>query len=85
MFINLDVQEGEMFMRQAKFTKPLTIALSAEVYNVLKEISDADRVSMAECVRGILSEMVLPLLGSENDKAENSVSAKKGDNNNDQE
>ena len=70
-------------MRQAKFTKPLTIALSPEVYDVLKEISDADRVSMAECVRGILSEMALPLLGSKNDKTEDLVSANKGDNNND--
>jgi len=49
-------------MRHAKFTKALTIALSPEVYDVLKEISDADRVSMAECVRGILSEMVAPYL-----------------------
>lgn len=70
-------------MRYAKFTKPLTIALSPEVYDVLKEISDADRVSMAECVREILNEMVLPLLGSENDKAEKSVSAKKGEKDND--
>jgi len=70
-------------MRQAKFTKPLTIALSPEVYNVLKEISDADRVSMAECVRGILSEMALPLLASENDKVEKSVSTKKRDDEND--
>jgi len=49
-------------MRHAQFTKALTIALSPEVYDVLKEISDADRISMAECVRGILSEMVATYL-----------------------
>jgi hypothetical protein len=70
-------------MRHAKFTKALTIALAPEVYDALKEISDADRVSMAECVREILSEIVLPLSGSRNDNAEHSVSAKKGDNEND--
>jgi hypothetical protein len=56
------MRKGNKIMRYAKFTKPLTIALSPEVYNVLKEISDADRVSMAECVREILSEMVAPYL-----------------------
>ena len=67
-------------MRQAKFTKPLTIAFSPEVYDVLKEISDVERKSMAECVREILSRIVLPLSGSKNDNADNSISAEKGDN-----
>jgi hypothetical protein len=70
-------------MRQAQFPKALTIALSSEVYDVLKEVSDSERVSMAELVREILSKVTLPLLGSENDKAEKSVSAKKGEDEND--
>jgi predicted CopG family antitoxin len=69
-------------MRYAKFTRPLTISLAPEVYDVLKEVSDAERKSMAELIRELLSEMVLPLCGSENDKAENSVSAKKGEHDN---
>ena len=52
-------------MRHAKFTKPLTIALSPEVYKVLKERSDTERISMAECVREILAEMAAPHLNTD--------------------
>jgi hypothetical protein len=71
-------------MRQAKFPKALTIALSSEVYDVLKDVSDSERVSMAELVREILSNVTLPLCGSENVKADNSVSATKGEDDNDE-
>ena len=59
-------------MRYAKFTKPLTIALSPEVYDVLKEISDAGRISMAECVREILSKMVAPHLDRDKNQSKSS-------------
>ncbi len=52
-------------MRYAKFTKPLTISLSQATYDVLREISTAERKSMAELVREILDEMTLPLIGGE--------------------
>ena len=56
-------------MRHAKFTKPLTIALSHEVYDALKEKSDVDRVSMAECVRAILAEIVAPYLDTDKNQS----------------
>ena len=59
MFINLDSKEGEMFMRYAKFTKPLTVALPPDIYDALKEKSDSKRISIAELVRDILGETVL--------------------------
>ena len=46
-------------MKYAQFTKPLTVALPPDVYDVLKEKSEAKRISMAELVRDILSESVL--------------------------
>ena len=56
-------------MRHAKFPKALTIALSSEVYDVLKEKSDADRVSMAELVRDILRDAVRNSLNRDESKA----------------
>ncbi len=53
-------------MRYAKFTKPLTVALPPDVYDVLKEKSDYQRISMAELVRDILRETVLS--SSQNDQ-----------------
>ncbi len=53
-------------MRYAKFTKPLTVALPPDVYDVLKEKSDSQRISMAELVRDILRETVLS--SSQNDQ-----------------
>jgi hypothetical protein len=54
------MSKGIKIMRYAKFTKPLTVALPPEVYDVLKEKSDSERISMAELVRDILRETVLP-------------------------
>lgn len=52
-------------MRQAKFTKPLTIALPPEIYDALKAKSDSKRISIAELVRDILGETVLLSLYSD--------------------
>ena len=41
-------------MREAKFTKPLTVAFSAITYQQIKAISDEHRISMAELVRNII-------------------------------
>ncbi|MGD0400732.1 MAG: ribbon-helix-helix protein, CopG family [Syntrophobacteraceae bacterium] len=46
-------------MRHAQFTKPLTVALPPEVYDALKQKSDAKRISIAELVRQLLGETVL--------------------------
>ena len=56
-------------MRYAKFTRPLTVALAPEVYDALKDKSDAERISIAELVRDILRETVLlSLYGNESKK-----------------
>lgn len=52
-------------MRQARFTRPLTISLSQGLYDALEEISDHELKSLAEVVRDILSEAVLPSLQSD--------------------
>jgi len=38
-------------MRTAQFTKPLTFALHLEVYEEIKNICDAEKISMAQWVR----------------------------------
>jgi len=38
-------------MREAKFTKSLTVALSVEDYQKIKEITDDEKISMAQWVR----------------------------------
>ena len=38
-------------MREAKYPKAITIALSPEVYSEIKEITDRQRISMAEWFR----------------------------------
>lgn len=38
-------------MKTAKFTKPLTIALHPEVFARIKQITDDDKISIAEWVR----------------------------------
>jgi len=40
-------------MREAKFTKLLTIALSVESYQRVKEITDRERISMAQWYRDL--------------------------------
>jgi len=58
-------------MRQARFTRPLTISLSQTLYDSLKDISDRELKSLAEVVRDILSEAVLPLLHSDRGQNKN--------------
>ena len=38
-------------MREAKFTKSLTVALPIDVYQKIKKITDYDKISMAQWVR----------------------------------
>jgi len=38
-------------MKEAKFTKSLTVALSVEDYQKIKEITDDEKISMAQWVR----------------------------------
>ena len=41
-------------MRYARFTKPLTIAFQAEIYDQIKEISEETKRSMADIVREVM-------------------------------
>ncbi len=43
-------------MRKAQFTKPLSVAFPAEVYDQIKEISDLDEISMAEWIRQVVDK-----------------------------
>ena len=38
-------------MKKASFTKPLSVAFSESVFQQIKEITDQQRISMAEWVR----------------------------------
>ena len=40
-------------MRQAKFTKPLSMAVQPELYSKIKKITDAERISIAEWFRRV--------------------------------
>jgi hypothetical protein len=40
-------------MKEAKFTKPLTVAMQPGVYEQIKQITDEKRISMAQWVREI--------------------------------
>ena len=43
-------------MREAKFTKPITIALPPDIYDKVKAITDHERISMAEWLRKVTEE-----------------------------
>jgi len=43
--------KGEKIMKEACFTKALTVAFSEEVYNKVKAVTDQKRISMGEWVR----------------------------------
>ena len=43
-------------MREAEFTKSLTVALSVDVYQKIKEITDDKKISMAHWVRLAIDE-----------------------------
>ena len=42
-------------MREAKFTKSLTVALPINVYQKIKEITDDEKISMAQWVRKVVN------------------------------
>ena len=41
-------------MREAKFTKSLTVALPIDVYQKIKQITDDEKISLAQWVRRVL-------------------------------
>ena len=42
-------------MREAKFTKSLTVALPIDVYQKIKQITDNEKISMAKWVRKVVN------------------------------
>ena len=42
-------------MREAKFTKSLTVALAIDDYQKIKEITDDEKISMAKWVRKVVN------------------------------
>ncbi len=46
-------------MKYAKFTKMLTIALEKEIYDQIKQISEQQRISMAEWLRDIVADALV--------------------------
>ena len=46
-------------MKYARFNKPLTIALENEIYLQIKDISEKQRISMAEWVREMLAKALI--------------------------
>ena len=41
-------------MKVAQFTKSLTVALQPEIFDKIKQITDAEQISIAEWVRHVL-------------------------------
>ena len=48
-------------MREARFVKPLSVNLSDEMYQKIKEVTDQERVSMAEWIRKIAEKAIFEL------------------------
>ena len=46
-------------MKQAVFTKSLTVALRPETYNQIKAITDEEKISMADWVREVVDAALL--------------------------
>jgi tartrate dehydratase alpha subunit/fumarate hydratase class I-like protein len=42
-------------MREAKFVKSLSVALSVDVYQKIKKITDDEKISMAKWVRKVVN------------------------------
>ena len=53
-------------MKQAVFTKSLTVALSSEQYAKIKDITDEKRISMGEWVREAVEASLKKCLKEEN-------------------
>jgi tartrate dehydratase alpha subunit/fumarate hydratase class I-like protein len=45
-------------MKVAEFTKSLSVALPIDVYQKIKEITDDEKISMAQWVRRAISEIL---------------------------
>lgn len=43
-------------MKEAKYTKPLTIVLTESMYQWIKELSESLKTSMGEIVRNIIEQ-----------------------------
>ena len=46
-------------MREAQFGKSLSVALSVDVYQKIKQITDDEKISMAQWVRRAISASLL--------------------------
>jgi tartrate dehydratase alpha subunit/fumarate hydratase class I-like protein len=46
-------------MREAQFVKSLSVALSVDVYQKIKQITDDEKISMAQWVRRAISASLL--------------------------
>ncbi|MEI7638389.1 MAG: hypothetical protein WCJ37_13855 [Syntrophus sp. (in: bacteria)] len=57
-------------MREASFTRPLTVALPEEVFRQIKEITDEKRISMAQWVRAVAEKALAEEKNNENSKGE---------------
>jgi len=64
-------------MKEACFTKALTVAFSVEVYNKVKAVTDQKRISMGEWVRLAVEEA----LAEENLATNDHENISKGENN----
>jgi hypothetical protein len=49
--IHFTSKRGNMDMRVAKFTKPLTVGLELETYAEIQQITDRTQISMAQWIR----------------------------------
>jgi hypothetical protein len=54
-------KQEETIMKQAVFTKSLTVALRPEAYEHIKAITDEKRISMADWVREAVDAALLTL------------------------
>ena len=45
-------------MREAKFTKSVTAAVTPELYDQIKKITDSEKISMAEWFRGVAERAI---------------------------
>lgn len=53
-------------MKEAKFTKPLSMAVQPELYRKIKKITDEERISIAEWFRRVAEKALSNLVEEEN-------------------
>jgi hypothetical protein len=68
--IHFTSKGGNMNMRVAKFTKPLTVGLEPEIYARIQQITDQSQISMAEWIRKVIDSALRNSIriGGENDE-----------------